>query len=210
VKQRDVVWHLKLAAGPMSFGAIIDQQGVGARRDLPTGNVPASTAEDIVTDFQAGNGGDVIRLASSNPNPFESGRLRVGQSSDDTVILLRDDQGVDHSVLRLIGVTATNLTAENFDGIPFGIDNSININDTDAGDTLVGGPLDDRIFGNGGADTISGFAGNDRLAGGADPDLIYGGFGNDRLAGQEGNDILCGGAGDDILSGGSGDPVWRR
>jgi len=198
------------------FGDIVadssaDTMTGGAGRDtyryLPTFNVSSSYVEDVVTDFQPGAGGDVIRLSSSNPNPFEVGRLRVSQTGADTVILLRNDQGFDRSILRLVGVTATDLTADNFGGVPFGIDNSVRISDGEGGSVLGGGPLDDKIFGNGGADTITGLGGNDRLAGGADADLIEAGFGNDWVAGQEGHDRLLGGEGADILSGGSGDDV---
>ncbi|TFI56741.1 tandem-95 repeat protein, partial [Sphingomonas parva] len=198
------------------FGDIVADNSVdtltgGAGRDtyrfLPTYNVPSDYVADLVTDFQAGDGGDIIRLSSSNPNPFEQGKLRVSQVGTETHILLRDDLGFDRPILRLANVTATSLTAANFDGVPFGIDNSVRTNDGDTGNTLSGGPLDDTIFGNGGADTILGLGGNDRLAGGADADVIDGGFGMDWVAGQEGHDRLLGGAGNDVLAGGSGDDV---
>ena len=124
------------------FGDILADDAVdtmtgGAGRDtyryLPIHDLPANFVEDVVTDFQAGNGGDVIRLSSSNPNPFENGLLRISQVGDDTIILLRNSEGFDRSVLRLIGVTAADLTAENFGGLPFDLDNSVNINDGAAG-----------------------------------------------------------------------------
>ena len=149
----------------------------------------------------------MIRLSSSNPNPFETGRLRLGQQGADTLVLLRGDDGFDRTVLTLQGVTATDLTPANFAGVPYGIDNSFRLSDGPASSLLSGGPLDDRIFGNGGADTISGLAGNDQLAGGADADSLEGGYGNDWLAGQEGHDLLLGGPGSDILAGGTGDDV---
>ncbi len=162
---------------------------------------------DVITDFQAGAGGDVIRLMTSNPNPFEGGSIFLAQSGSDAVVMMRASSGPDQELVRLLGVNATTLTSANFDGVPIAIDNSISINDDDAGHVLNGSALDDRIFGNGGNDVISGFGGNDRLAGGADNDVIDGGLGNDLIAGQEGNDQIVGGGGNDIMSGGSGDDV---
>ncbi|HVJ01429.1 MAG TPA: calcium-binding protein, partial [Sphingomonas sp.] len=109
------------------FGDIVADSSVdtmtgGAGRDtyrfLPTFNIPDNFVADVITDFQAGDSGDVIRLSSANPNPFEEGRLRVSQDGADTVILLRNDAGFDRAVLRLVGVNSTDLTAANFGGIP--------------------------------------------------------------------------------------------
>jgi VCBS repeat-containing protein len=193
-------------AGDDAVDTMTGGTGRNVYRYLPSQFLPG-TAEDVITDFKAGTGGDVIRLASSNPNDFESGQYKIAQSGLDTVILVRDIDGFDHAVLRLIGVASTDLRPDNFDGLPFGLDNSLSISDSDVGHALSGSPLDDRIFGNGGADTILGYAGNDRLAGGADADFVDGGFGNDQIAGQDGNDTLIGGIGNDTISGGTGDDV---
>ncbi|HKY81357.1 MAG TPA: tandem-95 repeat protein, partial [Sphingobium sp.] len=183
----------------------------GAGRDiyyfLPTRPGVAAIVADTITDFQPGAGGDVIRLLSNNPNPFEGGAISLSQEGTDTLIILRGEGGPDQVVLRLANVNASAITSANFDGVPIAIDNSISINDGGAGNVLAGGPLDDRVFGNGGTDTINGYAGNDRLAGGADNDIIDGGFGNDLIAGQEGADQIIGGAGSDIMAGGTGDDV---
>jgi Ca2+-binding RTX toxin-like protein len=205
-------------AGADRFGGVADDASVdvftgGAGRDvyayLPTSGIATDRATDIITDFQTGVGGDVIRLADGNPNPFEDGRVKVIQSGSDTLVLLRDDDGNDHPALRLVGVTASELVAANFDGVPVGLDNSVSISDGDQGSNLSGTPGDDRILGNGGNDTISGFAGNDRLAGGDGDDVIDGGFDDDQIAGGAGNDQIAGGRGHDVLAGGSGDDVLR-
>ncbi|WP_108257596.1 hypothetical protein [Mangrovicoccus ximenensis] len=65
-------------------------------------------AEDVITDFQPGEAGDVIVLESAIPNPFANGRLSILQDGADT--LLRLDGGTGGaSVLRLRGVTAAAL-----------------------------------------------------------------------------------------------------
>ena len=197
--------------GDLSADGFVDTLTGGAGRDtyyfLPVRQGAEPIVADVITDFQAGAGGDVIRLRTSNPNPFEGGSIFLAQSGSDAVVMMRATSGPDQVLVRLLGVDAATLTSANFDGVPVAIDNSININDDDAGHLLNGSALDDRIFGNGGADTIQGFAGNDQLAGGADNDVIDGGFGNDLIAGQEGADHIVGGGGSDIMSGGSGDDV---
>ena len=174
----------------LSADSSVDTLTGGAGRDtyyfLPVRQGAEPIVADVITDFQAGAGGDVIRLMTSNPNPFEGGSIFLAQSGSDAVVMMRAASGPDQVLVRLLGVDAATLTSANFDGVPIAIDNSISINDDDAGHILNGSALDDRIFGNGGADTISGFAGNDRLAGGADNDVIEGGLGNDLIAGQAG------------------------
>jgi Ca2+-binding RTX toxin-like protein len=161
----------------------------------------------VITDFQAGVGGDRIMIGGSVANPFETGQLIVKKSDSDTIIQFKDASGVKRSVLRLKNVDPTLLTPYNFGGLSFPFSLAVTINDTDQGNTLAGSRDNDRIFGNGGSDIISGYAGNDSLAGGADADTIRGDEGDDWLAGQEGHDNLSGGAGNDTLSGGSGDDV---
>ncbi len=173
---------------------------------LPVGGDGAVVA-DVITDFRAGPGGDVIRLAVANPNPFEAGLIRLTQSGGDALVLRREAAGSDTVLVRLLGVEATALVAANFDGVSVAVDNSINLRDDDGAHLLDGSPLDDRIFGHGGADTIRGFSGNDRLAGGADGDLIEGGLGDDLIAGEDGADRIFGGGGSDVMAGGTGDDL---
>ena len=189
----------------------VDSLTGGIGRDiyyyLPVRDDGVTVVADVITDFAAGADGDIIRLSSSNPNPFEGGGILLAQLGSDTLVIRRSAAGPDQVLVRLLNVDATALTPANFDGLPIAIDNSISINDDDADHILNGSTLDDRIYGNGGADTISGFNGNDRLAGGADNDVIDGGLGNDLIAGQDGNDRIIGGAGSDVISGGSGDDI---
>ncbi len=85
---------------------------------------------------------------------------------------------------------------------------------TSAGETVTGGSLDDRYFGNGGDDSISGFGGDDLLNGGDGSDTLNGNDGRDRLDGGSGSDVLRGDAdadqlwgraGVDVMAGGDGD-----
>ena len=69
-------------------------------------------------------------------------------------------------------------------------------------DTIIGSPLNDYLFGNGGSDRILGKGGNDTLDGGDGEDLLFGGDGDDELYGRAGKDTLLGEGGNDDLFGG--------
>jgi Ca2+-binding RTX toxin-like protein len=72
-------------------------------------------------------------------------------------------------------------------------------------DTVVAGPANNFVYGNGGEDNIAGGAGNDTLrvcCATSDSVVFSGGDGNDLLQGGDGDDALDGGAGDDRLQGG--------
>ena len=78
-------------------------------------------------------------------------------------------------------------------------------------DGIVGGRLDDRLYGLGGNDVLRGIGGNDRLQGDAGDDRLLGGAENDTLVGGKGADVLDGGAGTDkyyFYSGGGADEVF--
>ncbi|MBR0643505.1 glycerophosphodiester phosphodiesterase family protein [Plastoroseomonas hellenica] len=79
----------------------------------------------------------------------------------------------------------------------------------DAGATVLGNRLDNRITGNAGDDRLKGEGGDDVLGGGSGDDDLSGGRGDDTLAGDAGDDELDGGTGDDRLRGGDGDDrLW--
>lgn len=80
-------------------------------------------------------------------------------------------------------------------------------------DLLVGGAVDDEIYGGSGNDRLFGGEGNDylndtagenQLSGGGGNDRLFGGSGNDTLAGDDGNDVVVGQAGNDAITGGNG------
>ncbi len=78
------------------------------------------------------------------------------------------------------------------------------------GDTLEGGAGGDTLFGGGAeGNLLLGGRGDDLLTGGAGPDQLYGAADADTLRGNEGADRLTGGDGDDLLEGGLGDDtLW--
>lgn len=69
---------------------------------------------------------------------------------------------------------------------------------TASGDTIAGGPGNDRLIGGDGDDKIFGGPGNDQ---------IQGGDGDDMLFGEGGNDVIRGGAGNDAIDVGSDNNV---
>lgn len=70
----------------------------------------------------------------------------------------------------------------------------MNIDGTNASDSLSGGS---------GPDLINGMGGDDFIAGGAGNDVLRGGEGNDTLLGGPGSDVLIGGGGNDVIDGGA-------
>jgi Ca2+-binding RTX toxin-like protein len=95
-------------------------------------NVAASTIarNNVVTDFQAGNGGDRFELTeflnrslvgyTANSNPFTSGHLRLLQSGPDLLLQVdRDGSGSANgfvTIFTLLNGASSAFTAENFDG----------------------------------------------------------------------------------------------
>ena len=178
-------------------------------RTLDLNTLRNGTAEDIITDFEAGDGGDriIVYNNGSAANPFDDGTRRCASRAPIRSFYTAIRTAFAAPVLRLKNVDATTLTAYNLGGLAFPVVAAVNIDDNDQGNTLAGSQEGDRIYGHGGADTIDGYDGNDSLAGGADADIIRGDLGDDWIAGQEGRDLLYGEAGNDTISGGTGDDV---
>jgi Ca2+-binding RTX toxin-like protein len=143
--------------------------------------------------------------------------LKAGQTVDfdtkpnyDLKIVATDD-GLSYEKEFTIAVNGTASVV--FNGT---LDAVNNITGTANKDRIVGGNLNDvlfglggndKIFGGNGKDIIYGGTGNDTLNGENGDDFIYGEIGNDRLNGGDGNDNLLGGEGDDTLSAGAGNDV---
>jgi len=168
----------------------------------------------VITDFQGGEGGDLIDLLNSlsaapGPmiysansggytagNPFDPavGYLRLQPSGADT-LLQWDPDGPNgaqtwSTLLTLKNIAPGAVTAANFEGGLNPAGGAVagqSLLGTAGADTLTGGLFDD---------TLVGLAGNDRLSGGLG--------GNDSLDGGEGSDELFGGAGNDTLVAGGG------
>jgi len=177
-----------------------------------------------ITDFTAGNGGDVLDLgealnyalqwSSSAPNPFANGYLVLVQDGSDVIVReepLGGDFGSEYArdLFRLENVNAADLTAYNFAGYdPAGGDlQRTTVTGTNASEWLsanVGGSDIDGLDGN---DLLTGDIGNDALNGGAGNDKLNGGSGNDTLNGGIGSDTLEGGLGNDVVRGDDGDDV---
>ena len=173
------------------------------------------TAAIIVTDFTAGAGGDVLRLAGGegsllgllsgwdgSSNPFgSSGFLRLQQSGADTLLQWDVDGGGDdwETLAVLQNTDADDFTAANFTP-GYNPDGS-----APAGETISGTAGDETLTGTIGNDTIDGLGGADVIFGKAGADIISGGDGSDNLNGDADDDTLDGGNDDDMLSGGGGD-----
>jgi Ca2+-binding RTX toxin-like protein len=179
----------------------------------------ANSGNVTITDFQVGEGGDILNAYSTAPgsgNPFASGLLRLVQRGADTVlqrtVTSSDGASTYADVVTLKNVDMTTLGSANFAyGFnPDGSDHGRTVAGTDADDeitggwlddTLHGGPGNDRLAGSYGDDLVDGGAGNDVLSGGPGDDLVSGGDGDDRLFSYGlGHDSLDGGAGNDVLT----------
>ena len=76
--------------------------------------------------------------------------------------------------------------------------------DTDEGETIIGGFENDALRGDGGNDILRAGAGDDVVYGGSGDDVLCGGKGDDVVYAGSGNDVLYGGKGDDVINGGYG------
>jgi Ca2+-binding RTX toxin-like protein len=171
-----------------------------------------------ITDFQAGEGGDVLDVVSSPwingayANPFGSpGLLRFEQRGADVVLQLDADgvagPGGFKDVVTLAGVDVRTITAGNIQGgfNPDGTNKGRTVAGTEGADKITGGNMDDDISGGGGNDVLTGLYGNDHIDGGAGDDVINGGAGDDVLLGGAGNDAIDSDSGNDSADGGDGD-----
>lgn len=182
----------------------------------------------VVSDFAAGNGGDVVDISGilagilSSPtaytvypaaNPFASGHVLLIQDGADTIVRIDIDgsgggntEAYFRDVLRLTGVNVATLTAFNFAGLsPNGAANiSGAISGTAGADMLFAAAFGSTVDGLGGDDWLRGSGGNDLLNGGDGDDILLGDIGEDTLNGGIGNDMIEGGTGSDILNGGDG------
>src|SRR5450830_1658113 len=165
----------------------------GGGRDTIIKNYSKEDGTVVVTDFQAGKGGDVIDLSllTRDNNYFANGAMRLVQHGKDVLVhglTLGND-----AALTLKNVAVADLTSDNF--VDMSLDGSVPAVHVRAGtaaaDSLTGSTVNDSIAGLAGADTIAGSSGSD---------TIDGGEGNDVLDGGAGNDVLDGAAGDDHLS----------
>ncbi|MGG7607351.1 DUF4214 domain-containing protein [Massilia sp. BKSP1R2A-1] len=166
--QSNVTASMTGGAGSDTFALLLNPRVQGATR--------------IITDFQAGAGGDVLDMFDfmgfTRESPFASGRFLLEQRGADTVVRYDDNgptaPGPVFDVVVLKDLVKETLTAAN---IRYGYA-------PDGSPALM-------------APELRGTDGRDRLDGDARADTLYGGDGNDILAGFAGNDYLNGGNGTD-------------
>jgi len=183
-----------------------------------------SEASITVTDFEVGEGGDLIDLQDilsetawdGEANPLAAGHLRFVQVGADTVIEANiqasDSTGSADNwqeVVRLSGVMVSDLVDANIGG-DFAVDGSpppppppdpISLTEGDDIQTFGDGP--DSIFALGGNDELVMGDGDDHVFAGDGDDIIYGQGGDDIILGEGGSDRLYGGDGNDRLNGGA-------
>jgi Ca2+-binding RTX toxin-like protein len=146
--------------------------------------------------IKAGGGNDRIYggLDDDSINAGDGNDEAYGDSGND---LVQGGKGED----RVEGGSGDDIVAANvafLSALPD--DPTVSVDDVDtAGNTLVGGQGNDRIFGSNMNDVLSGNDGNDWLSGLAGNDELYGGNGQDVLLGGSGIDKLDGGLNVDRL-----------
>lgn len=186
-------------------------------------NDPIGRNKVVITDFQAGASGDVIRLTPLLPahwrasaNPFTQGQVRVVQNGADAEVRWAPDGDADfgaaNTIFVLRNVDAAALHSSNFGG--YAVHGGTAGADTVSGYQFYGQPIrgeegDDSLTGTSAFDDLHGNQGADTLAADAGDDWVVGGKDNDRLMGQGGSDLVYGNVGDDLCDGGDGADIVR-
>lgn len=159
-------------------------------------NVADLWGNDTITDFDPT--ADQIHFAGRIIRGLRD--LTITEENGNTI--LTADWG---DSVTLIGVSADQLSDDNFKfrlGVRL---NGGNIEGQDGNDSLVGTGADDTIYGMEGDDTIRGGGGENYLRGFEGDDLIVGGGATDIIGGEEGDDIIRAGGGDDFILSNEGD-----
>jgi len=151
----------------------------GAGSDTFQLNVPAPSASYVITDFQAGAGGDLLDVfelfGATRQSPFATGHVSLEQRGADTVLRVDlDSAGGSESAIDLVtlqGVAKDALIAANFRYGYTPADSIVtlapDVQGGVAGERLVGSDVSDVLRGNDGNDILVGNGGNDLLDGGA-------------------------------------------
>ena len=213
-------------------GADLLAGGAGADRFA---FLSAGEAGDVITDFQAGSGGDAIDLSviairnGWKGDIFARGYVALAQSGGDTLVQVDangDGDGyVTLATLRNVGanMASANISTEihvTGDRPAAGAPIAVNaypgaLRATAEGGVINGTAAHEMILGSAGSDTLMGGGGNDHMyglspSGGTDgADLLSAGDGSDYLQGNAGNDSLEGGSGSDRVNGGAADDLMN-
>lgn len=157
---------------------------LGEGRDTVTLGDNASFAPVTITDFTAGDDGDMLDLYAAlgavlpgwdqSTNPFALGLVRLVWSG--TATTLQVSNGGWHDLVVLQNVRAGDLTEANLGYPPDG--------SAPQAHSLYSGYTTGTV----GDDYISGTDGNDVLSGGGGDDTLDGGYGGDTLTGGAGHD----------------------
>ncbi|WP_407067293.1 calcium-binding protein [Methylobacterium sp. Leaf111] len=175
-----------------------------------------SEAGDIITDFRAGSGGDILDLSVMDKryewhgDIFQEGYVKFVQSGADTLLKVDANGGGDGfiTLATLKDVSAGSLTAANIqtsmlaDGTGY-----ISPPPTESSPDPVPAPTPAPVTPSApvsGTATHLGTTGSNYLQGSSGNDILKGLAGDDFLLGRVGNDILEGGTGSDTLVGGDG------
>ncbi len=163
------------------------------------------------TQYNAGNGNDIVVLPGSAREALEAGFAEgalflAGRGHDQvtggTLVDLIDG-GNGHDLLIGGAGDDTLLGGRHNDTLGGGTGSDF-IAGGSHNDKLTGGEGDDSLFGGSGRDTLDGGTGRDLLEGGGNNDSLTGGSGDDSLFGGNGRDTLLGGDGSDLVEGGRG------
>jgi Ca2+-binding RTX toxin-like protein len=174
----------------------------GAGRDTLqiSGLMDGQSADVVVTDFQAGAGGDVIDWATAFPfafgghgyqsgtNPFAQGYAKLEQAGNDTLLQISPNaDGNFDTVLTFRNTSASAFTADNLGWAPFASQAvGANPNGTSGNDWLTGSSAGTFFhLEQGGDDLVTAGSGNDAFYFGSaltSADRIDGGGGADQLA----------------------------
>jgi Ca2+-binding RTX toxin-like protein len=151
-------------------------------------------------DTLSGGDGDDLLLGGRGADSV------FGGAGDDTIAAGNGDvidggEGLDTVALETYVPTIVDLEDGTVSGAGFMVSLS-------GIEVLVGGALDDRIFGSAEGDVLRGGAGNDSIDGRGGDDVLLGGGGYDTLIGGDGRDVLNGGSLGDRLEGGAGNDFY--
>lgn len=172
----------------------------------------------VITDFAAGDGGDIIDLTSLlswmrgyNGEGFASASVQLVQDGSDVLLQADPDAGSARpweTVIRFQNINLSALTAHNFGGYdPSGLPMAGEFRNGTAGpDTMYGGLGNDTFYGSDGDDYLNGGVdGKDSLVGEGGNDTIEGGLGSDTIFAGTGNDVVFENYGESLVDGGDGD-----
>ncbi len=138
----------------------------GTGNDLLTGGAGQDTfviskgyGSDTIGDFQAGTGGDVLRLQNFGFATFANFQVAARQVGSDTIVTLSSSETLTLQNVALLSLTSANVALDN----PLPVSGATNTAalTVQAGGTLTGGTMNDSLQALGTGVTLVGGAGDD-------------------------------------------------